>query len=282
MSWDRQISIKSKEELKLMREAGVINAEALQAAAEACVPGASTYDVNAAAEKVHHRYGVTSPFRGVPGPIPFPANTCTSVNHILVHGIPSRKHILKEGDIISVDCGTLFKGYVADSAFTTGVGKVSDEARKLIETTESALYAGIQRMRVGYHTGDVSAAIQEYAESRGYFLTKQYTGHGVGRKMWEAPQVPNCGIAGQGVRLKAGIVIAIEPMVLIGTEATKVLSDGWAVASADHSLTAHYEHTIAVTEEGPMVTTLLANGNPPVTAIGMTGERLSRELAEGL
>ena len=145
---------------------------------------------------------------------------------------------------------TLFKGYVADSAFTTGVGKLTDEARKLIETTESALYAEIQRMRVGYHTGDVSAAIQEYAESRGYFLTKQYTGHGVGRKMWEAPQVPNYGIAGQGVRLKAGIVIAIEPMVLIGTEATKVLGDGWSVSSADHSLTAHYEHTIAASKIG--------------------------------
>lgn len=282
MSWDRQISIKSKDELNLMRDAGIINAEALKAAAEACVPGATTYDVNAAAEDIHHRYGVTSPFRGVPGPIPFPANTCTSVNHILVHGIPSKKHVLKEGDIISIDCGTTLKGYVADSAFTIGVGKISDAARKLLEVTENSLYEGIQRMRVGYHTGDVSAAIQAYAEGRGYFLTKQYTGHGVGRKMWEAPQVPNYGIAGQGVRLKAGIVIAIEPMVLIGTEKTKVLGDGWAVAAADNSLTAHYEHTIAVTEDGPRVLTLLSDGNPPVSVIGMSGDRLSQELAKGL
>lgn len=282
MSWDRQISIKSKDELNLMRDAGVINAEALKAAAEACVPGATTHDVNAAAERVHHHYGVTSPFRGVPGPIPFPANTCTSVNQVLVHGIPSKKHVLKEGDIISVDCGTMLKGYVADSAFTIGIGKISDEARALLEVTETSLYEGIQRMRVGYHTGDVSAAIQAYAEERGYFLTKQYTGHGVGRRMWEAPQVPNYGIAGQGVRLKAGIVIAIEPMVLIGTEKTKVLSDGWAVASADNSLTAHFEHSIAVTEEGPRVLTLLSDGNPPVSVIGMTGERLSQELAKGL
>lgn len=283
MSWDRQITIKSKDELKLMREAGVINAEALKAAAAACVPGATTYDVNAAAEKVHHHYGVTSPFRGVnAGPIPFPANTCTSVNNILVHGIPSKKHVLKEGDIVTVDCGTTYKGYVADSAITIPVGKISEAAEKLIQVTESSLYEGIQKMRVGFHTGDVSAAIQEYVESRGYFLTKQYTGHGVGRQMWEAPQVPNYGIAGQGVRLKAGIVIAIEPMVLVGTEKTKVLNDGWAVSSADNSLTAHYEHSIAVTEEGPMVLTLDADGNPPLTSIGMTGERLSRELSLGL
>ena len=282
MSWDRQIEIKSEAELKIMREAGVINAEALKAAAEACVPGATTHDVNAAAERVHHQYGVTSPFRGVPGPIPFPANTCTSVNQVLVHGIPSKKHVLKEGDIISVDCGTAFKGYVADSAFTIGVGKISDEARKLLEVTERSLYEGIRRMRVGFHTGDVSAAIQDYAEGRGYFLTKQYTGHGVGRRMWEAPQVPNYGIPGQGVRLRAGIVIAIEPMVLIGTEKTKVLNDGWAVAAADNSLTAHFEHSVAVTEAGPRVLTLLSDGNPPVSAIGMTAERLSQELAEGL
>lgn len=282
MSWDRLITIKSKNELQIMRDAGIINAEALRAAAAACVPGATTHDVNEAAEKVHRQYRVTSPFKGVPGPIPFPANTCTSVNHVLVHGIPSKKHVLQEGDIISVDCGTFYKGYVADSAFTIGVGKISDAAKALIAITERSLYAGINMMRVGNYTGDVSAAIQECVESAGYYLTKQYTGHGVGRKMWEAPQVPNYGTAGHGVRLKAGMTIAIEPMVLIGTEATKVLGDGWAVASADGSLTAHYEHTIAVTEDGPMITTLLADGNPPITELGLTAEILSQDASKWL
>lgn len=271
MSWERQITIKSASELQIMREAGIINAEALRAARDACVPGATTYDVNAAAEKVLNSYGVTSPFKGVPGPVPFPGSTCTSVNHVLVHGIPSKKTVLKEGDIISVDCGTLWRGFVADSAFTTGVGKISDVAQRLMEVTENALYIGISKMVAGNHTGDISAAIQEYVEGEGYFLTRKYTGHGVGRSMWEAPQVPNCGTAGQGPVLRNGMVIAIEPMVLIGTEATYVHKDGWSVSSADHSLTAHFEHTIAVTEDGPRINTVLKNGDPPKTVTGRSG-----------
>lgn len=250
-----------------MREAGIINAEALAAAAKACVPGATTADVDQAAESVLKRYQVTSPFKGVPGPIPFPASTCVSVNNILVHGIPSSKVILKEGDIVSVDCGTIYKGYVADSAFTVGVGQISAEARKLLDVTEASLYEGIKKMIVGNRSGDVSAAVQAYVEKNGLYVTRQYTGHGVGRRMWEAPQVPNYGEPGQGVMLKSGMTIALEPMVLVGTEATKTISDGWGVSSADKSLTAHFEHSVAITEDGPRILTLLKDGTPPVSGI---------------
>ncbi|HPB39495.1 MAG TPA: M24 family metallopeptidase, partial [Flexilinea sp.] len=152
MSWERQVSIKSKDEIAIMREAGIINAEALKAASEVCVPGATTWDVNAAADRVLDHYKVTSPFKGVPGPIPFPASTCVSVNDVLVHGIPSKKIVLHEGDIVSVDCGTTYKGFVADSAFTIGVGKVSEEAQKLMEVTENSLYIGIEKMIPGNYT----------------------------------------------------------------------------------------------------------------------------------
>ena len=168
MSWERQVCIKSADELKIMREAGVINAEALKAAADACVPGNSTWDVNAAADAVLKKYHVVSAFKGVPGPIPYPASTCVSVNNILVHGIPSKNVVLKEGDIVSIDCGATLKGYVADSAVTVGVGKVGEEAAKLMDATEGSLYEGILKMVPGNHTGDVSAAIQAFAEGRGY------------------------------------------------------------------------------------------------------------------
>lgn len=268
MSWERQISIKSKAELELMREAGVINAEALLAASKACVPGATTADVDQAAESVLNHYQVTSPFKGVQGPIPFPASTCVSVNNILVHGIPSAKVVLKEGDIVSVDCGTIYKGFVADSAFTIGVGKISAAAQKLLEVTETSLYEGIRKMIPGNRSGDVSAAVQAYVEKNNFFVTRQYTGHGVGRRMWEAPQVPNYGVPGQGVVLKSGMTIALEPMVLVGTEATKTISDGWGVSSADMSLTAHFEHSVAITDDGPQILTLLSDGTAPVSVTG--------------
>lgn len=264
MGWERQVCIKTAHELEIMREAGIINAEALRAAAQACVPGATTWDVNAAADSVLEKYHVVSAFKGVPGPTPYPASTCVSVNNILVHGIPSKKVILKEGDIVSVDCGATLKGYVADSAFTIGVGKVSDEAKAILDATEGSLYEGILQMVPGNYAGDISAAIQNYAESRGYYLTKLYTGHGVGRSMWEAPQVPNFGTRGTGLRLRAGVTIAVEPMLLIGTEATKVMKDGWSVTSVNRKLTCHFEHSIAVTEDGPRILTLLENGQPPV------------------
>lgn len=245
-----------------MREAGRINAEALAAARTMIRPGVTTADLDAAAEEVLKKYGCYSPFKGYPGPYPYPASTNVSVNYELVHGIPGKRK-LKEGDIVSVDCGTVFEGYVGDSAFTACVGSVSPEAQKLVDTTEGALYAGIETMVAGNHVGDISAAIQNYAESRGFHVTREYTGHGVGRAMHEGPQVPNYGTPGRGLVLRAGMTIAIEPMLLVGTPITKVLPDQWTVSSADGSLTAHYEHTIAVTDDGPLILTTQENGSIP-------------------
>jgi methionyl aminopeptidase len=162
-----------------------------------------------------------------------------------------------------VDCGTVYNGYVGDSAFTACVGEITPEARKLVETTEGALYAGIEQMVAGNHLGDISAAIQNYAESRGFYVTREYTGHGVGRAMHEGPQVPNYGVAGRGLALRVGMTIAIEPMLLVGTPYTRVLPDQWTVSSADGSLTAHFEHTIAVTENGPLILTTQGDGSIP-------------------
>ncbi|HWQ04982.1 MAG TPA: type I methionyl aminopeptidase [Longilinea sp.] len=259
MSWERQITIKSAQEIAIMRQAGRINAEALAAAKAVARPGALTADLNAAAEEVLHKYGCYSPFKGYPGPTPYPASTNVSINEELVHGIPGKRK-LKEGDIVSVDCGTVFEGFVGDSAITFGVGEVSETARKLMEVTEGALYAGIAKMVVGNRVGDVSAAVQQYVESRGYYVTREYTGHGVGREMHEGPQVPNYGQAGRGLLLRPGMTIALEPMVLIGTPMTRVMPDLWTVKSADGSLTAHFEHSVAVTENGPFILTTLDEG----------------------
>ena len=255
MSWARQIHLKNPAELQIMRQAGRINAEVLATTKELLKPGVSTADLNAAAEEVLRKHGCFSPFKGYGHP-PFPASITVSINRELVHGIPSKNRKLKAGDIVSVDCGTVFEGMVADSAYTGAVGEVSLEAQKLLDTTEGALKAGIEMMCVGNRTGDISAAIQNYVESRGYFLTREYTGHGVGRQMHEGPQVPNYGKPGTGLPLKAGMTIAIEPMVLVGTEETKVLPDQWTVVSADGSLTAHFEHSVAVTEGEPLLLTV--------------------------
>ncbi len=271
MTWDRQITIKTPVELEIMRVAGRINAEALAAAHAVIRPGVSTADINAAAEEVLQRYGVYSPFKNYPGPYPYPASTCVSVNEELVHGIPSKTRKLKEGDIVSVDCGTVYEGFVGDSAFTVGVGEVTPKVRKLLEITEQALYAGIALMVPGKYTGDVSSAIQQYVESRGYQVTREYTGHGVGRRMHEGPQVPNYGTPGRGILLRAGITIALEPMVLIKSGATRVMPDEWTVVSVDGMPTAHFEHSVAVTEHGPMILTLLGDGHPPVAILG-TGQ----------
>ncbi len=254
MSWARQIHIKNQSELQIMREAGRINATVLAAVKELLKPGVSTADLNAAAEEVLRKHGCKSPFKGYGHP-PFPASITVSINQELVHGIPSKSRKLKNGDIVSVDCGTILDGFVADSAFTAGVGEISREAQTLLEVTRGALDAAIEKMRVGNRTGDVSAAIQKYVESRGFFVTREYTGHGVGRQMHEGPQVPNYGKAGTGVPLKAGMTIAIEPMVLAGTAETRVLPDQWTVVSADGSLTAHFEHSVAVTEGDPLILT---------------------------
>ena len=256
MSWARQIHIKSPAELQIMREAGRINASVLAAVKERLKPGVSTADLNAAAEEVLRKHGCFSPFKGYGHP-PFPSSITVSINQELVHGIPSKSRKLKAGDIVSIDCGTVYQGWVADSAFTAGVGDISLEAQELLDVTQGALYAGIDKMRVGNRTGDVSAAIQNYAESRGYYLTREYTGHGVGKQMHEGPQVPNYGKPGSGMPLKSGMTIAIEPMVLVGTAETRVLPDQWTVVSANGSLTAHFEHSVAVTEGEPLILTVL-------------------------
>ena len=255
MSWARQIHIKTPAELQIMREAGRINATALATVKELLKPGVSTADLNAAAEEVLRKHGCVSPFKGYGHP-PFPASITVSINHELVHGIPSKSRKLRQGDIVSVDCGTVFEGFVGDSAFTAGVGEISPQARKLLEVTEGSLQAGISAVRAGNRTGDVSSAIQNYVESHGYQVTREYTGHGVGRQMHEGPQVPNYGKPGTGMLLKAGMTIAIEPMVLVGTAETRVLPDQWTVVSADGSLTAHFEHSVAVTEGEPLLLTV--------------------------
>jgi methionyl aminopeptidase len=255
MNWARQIHLKNPAELQIMREAGRINAEVLATTRELLKPGVSTADLNAAAEEVLRKHGCFSPFKGYGHP-PFPTSITVSINQELVHGIPNRKRKLKAGDIVSVDCGTVFEGMVADSAFTGAVGEISPEAQNLLDVTQGALNAGIEMMCVGNRTGDVSAAIQNYVESRGYFVTREYTGHGVGRQMHEGPQVPNYGKPGTGIPLKAGMTIALEPMVLVGTEETQVLPDQWTVVSADGSLTAHFEHSVAVTEGDPLILTV--------------------------
>jgi len=258
MNWaKRKINIKNPAEIEIMREAGRINATVHEAVRELLEPGVTTADLNAVAEEVLRKHNATSPFKNYPGPYPFPASITVCINEELVHGIPSSKRKLKEGDLVSIDCGTFFGGFVADSAFSAGVGKLSQKAERLDKVTKGALKAGIDKMLPGNKTGDVSAAIQKYVESRGFYLTREYTGHGVGRKMHEAPQVPNYGIAGRGVQLRPGMTIALEPMVLAGTARTKVLADQWTVISADRSLTAHHEHTIAVTEGNPLILTVL-------------------------
>jgi methionyl aminopeptidase len=254
MSWDRDIVIKSTAEIALMREAGRVNAEALTAVRELLQPGNTTADLNAAAEEILRKHGAYSPFKNYGRP-PFPASICVSLNEELVHGIPGTRK-LREGDIVSVDCGTVLEGFVGDSAFTGGVGVISPAAQKLIEVTELALQVGIAMMRAGNRSGDVSAAIQQYVEAQGFHVVREYTGHGVGRKMHEGPQVPNYGTPGTGVELRPGMTIALEPMVLVGTHRTRVLANQWTVVSADGSLTAHQEHSVAVTEGDPLVLTV--------------------------
>lgn len=271
MAWDRQITIKSPEELHIMRMAGQINAEALAAACAIVRPGVSTADLNAAAEEVLKKYGVYSPFKNYPGPYPYPASTCVSVNEELVHGIPDKKRKLKEGDIVSMDCGTVYEGFVGDSAFTIGVGEISPTAKKLLETTEKALYTGISKMVAGNHVGDISSAVQQVVESSKLYVTREYTGHGVGRAMHEGPQVPNYGMPGKGMLLRNGMTIALEPMVLVGTAMTRVMPDEWTVSAADNTYTCHFEHTVAITENGPEILTLLADGSAPAQ-IGGPGQ----------
>jgi len=255
MSWERNIIIKSEQEIATLREAGRINAKALDAVRQLIRPGVTTAELDAAAEEVIRKYGAVPTFKGYPGPYPYPASICVSINEQLVHGIPGKRK-LQSGDIVSIDCGSTFEGFVGDSAVTIGVGDISPVAKRLIEVTEQALYVGINKMRANNRVGDVSAAIQEFVEHTGFNVTREYTGHGVGRQMHEGPQVPNYGIAGRGQILRQGMTIALEPMVLVSTSQTRVLPDQWTVVSADGSLTAHWEHSVAITEGEALILTL--------------------------
>ena len=237
-----------------MRAAGRINALALQAVREAIAPGITTAALDKIAEAVIRDHGATPAFLGYPGPTPYPATINSCINEEMVHGIPGSR-VIQEGDLVSIDCGTVYQGFVADSAFSIGAGELSAEAQQLLDVTNKALEIGIDKMRAGNRVGDVSSAIQMYVESFGYHVPREYTGHGVGRKMHEGPQVPNWGLPGRGMALRAGLTIALEPMVLVGTFRTKVMADQWAVCSADDSLTAHAEHSIAVTDGDPEILT---------------------------
>ncbi len=236
-----------------MRKAGLITGGALTAAGKAIHEGMSTLEL----DKIIHDYivshGAKPSFLGYAG---FPASACISVNDTVIHGIPSSHEKLKKGDIVSVDVGAYIDGYHGDSARTFAVGEISDEARALMDSTEGSLMAAIAMAAPGVRIGDISSAIQEYNESRGYSVVRQYVGHGVGRELHEDPEVPNFGRAGHGPRLVAGMVIAIEPMINQGTAQVKVLSDGWTVKTVDRKLSAHFEHTIAITRDGAQILTL--------------------------
>jgi len=254
MAWERNVVIKSDHELETMRAAGRINAEALQAVREAIRPGVTTGELDKIAEGVIRDHGATPAFLGYPGPTPYPGTINACINEEMVHGLPGKRQI-EEGQLVSIDCGTIHEGFVADSAFSVGVGEISDQVRQLLEVTEKALEIGIEQMRPGNRVGDVGHAIQQYVESFGFHVPREYTGHGVGRKMHEGPQVPNYGLPGRGMVLRPGITVALEPMVLVGTSRTKVMPDQWTVTSYDNSLTAHFEHSVAVTEDDPMILT---------------------------
>jgi methionyl aminopeptidase len=254
MAWERGVVIKTAEEVEIMRAAGRINALALATVRNMIKPGITTAELDAAAEEVIRDHEAIPTFMGYPGPYPYPATLTVSINEELVHGIPGKRP-LKEGDIVSVDCGTTYNGLVADSAFSAGVGEISREAKKLLDVTEKALYEGIKQMRPGNRIGDISEAIQMCVEKHGYNVPREYSGHGVGRQMHEAPQVPNYGRKGRGMVLRAGMTLAVEPMVLAGTYRTRVLPDQWTVVSYDGSLTAHQEHSIAITNGEPDILT---------------------------
>lgn len=251
------ITIKSKDELKIMREAGRIVAETLQILVDMVKPGVNVLELDEAVRREYSRRKVIPTFLGYPpgSKTPFPATVCVSINDEIVHGIP-RDYVMKDGDLVSIDLGATYKGYVGDAAVTVICGRASNGAVDLVETCRQALWAGIEQTRPGRRIGDIGHAVQTYAESRGYGVVREYVGHGVGRAMHEEPQVPNYGKPGTGFRLKPGLVIAIEPMVNAGDWRTKKDDDQWTIRTLDGSLSAHFEHTVAVTPEGPEVLTL--------------------------
>ena len=248
------ITIKSDEEVKIMREAGRVVGQTLQLLTEAVRPGLVVRELDKIVRKEYARRGVIPTFLGYAEP-PYPATVCVSINEDLVHGIPGSR-VIKEGDIVSIDLGATYKGFVGDSAVTIGVGKIAPEAQRLIDVTRESLCRGIKAARPGVRLGVVSNTIGEYIESEGYGVVREYVGHGVGREMHEEPQIPNFGPPDRGPVLRKGMVLALEPMVTVGDWRTKKQADGWTVSTLDGSLCAHFEHTIAITDGEAEVLTL--------------------------
>lgn len=248
------VVLKTRRETELMREAGRISAMALKVAGEAVRPGISTYEIDAVARKYIESQGARPNFLGLYG---FPAAACISVNEEVIHGIPSRNRILKEGDIVSIDLGAEKNGYNGDNAATFAVGEISEAAQRLIDTTRESLYVGLKQAVAGNRIGDIGHAVQSYCEERGYGVVRDFVGHGVGKELHEDPSVPNYGTPGRGVRLLPGMTIAVEPMINEGTWEVNQLSDGWTVVTKDGRLAAHFEHTVAITKDGEcMILTL--------------------------
>ena len=248
---------KSRSELEKMRRAGLIVAETLRDLRKMIEPGVSTRELDAYAEKKIRSAGAYPTFKGYRG---FPGSICASVNDEVVHGIPSERK-LREGDIIKIDCGATLDNFIGDAAITVPVGKVSPEVESLLQVTRESLFKAVEKMVPGNRLFDVSFAVQEYVEERGYTVVREFCGHGVGQRMHEDPQVPNYGRPGTGPRLKEGWVLAIEPMVNQGAHEINILSDGWTVKTKDGQVSSHFEHTIAVTEDGPVVLTALEDGS---------------------
>ena len=246
------IVLKTVRELAIMKEACRISAGALNVIKQAIEPGVTTGELDRLAEEYIRSQGAAPNFKGYNG---YPKTACISINNEVIHGIPSDKRVINSGDIVSVDLGAVFQGYHGDNAATFAVGDVSPEAKRLISVTEESLYEGIKAARAGSRVGDISNAIQSYVESRGFSVVREYVGHGVGTKLHEAPEIPNFGTPGRGIRLLPGMTIAIEPMINVGGSAVKVLPDGWTVLTKDGSLSAHFEHTIAITSDGPQIMT---------------------------
>lgn len=248
------ISLKNSSEIEKMSEACKISAQALQVAKDLIKPGVSTKEIDDAIRKFIMSKGAKPNFLGLYG---FPGSACISVNNTVIHGLPSKDVILKDGDIVSIDTGAMINGFNGDNAYTFPVGEISDEAKQLLRVTEECLYKAIEQAKVGNRIGDIAYACQSHAENYGYSVVKKYVGHGIGRKLHENPEVPNFGTPGRGVRLAAGMTIAIEPMINIKGEEVKTLSDGWTVVTASGSLSAHFEHTILIAQDGPKILTKL-------------------------
>ena len=251
------ITVKSERELDLMREAGSIIAEAKAAVKDALAPGVTSLEMDALAEEIIKKRGAIPSFKGyqpAPHMPPFPATICFSFNEEIVHGIPNDRK-MQMGDIVSIDFGAIVEGYHGDSAFTAGVGTISASAQKLIDVTAESLVEGIKKAEIGNRLTDISNAIQIHAESGGFAVVREYVGHGIGRALHEEPQIPNYGTPGRGPILREGMVFAIEPMLNVGTWKTKVMADGWTIVTEDGELSAHSEHTVAITSKGPEVLT---------------------------